>query len=145
LSFCSLVQRVSRAGRDFASDAEAILIVSSTVAKEGISDGIIEEILAGAALDAETQETAEATSEGCVEVLDSEGTRFTEIDDSEPDDEPAMDLHEQKQKRRKISKDINIHEAQALSTFITTKDCRRRVWDLFFNNMKKRRSSAIHI
>jgi len=130
-------------GRDFASDAEAILIISSTVAKEGISDGMIEEILAGAALDTKIQETAEATSEGCVEFLDSESTWFTEINDSEPDDKPAMDLHEQKQKRQKILKNINIHEVQALSTFITTKDCHHRVWDLFFNNMKKCRFSVV--
>ena len=40
-SFCALVQRAGRAGRDFSVAAEAILIVTPATMKKGISDAEI--------------------------------------------------------------------------------------------------------
>lgn len=54
-------------------------------------------------------------------------------EDSEPDDQPTT----RAQKKKKFTSHANSLEARFLTMFVSTKTCRRKVWDLFFNNRKK--------
>ncbi|KAJ7730668.1 P-loop containing nucleoside triphosphate hydrolase protein, partial [Mycena maculata] len=54
-SFCSLVQRAGRAARDFSKLGEAILIIVSSVIKNGVSEKEIEVAVGDAAQDAESE------------------------------------------------------------------------------------------
>src|ERR1700742_3251471 len=54
-SFCSLVQRAGRTARDFSKLGEAILIVPSSVIKNGVSEKDIETAIGDAVVDAESE------------------------------------------------------------------------------------------
>jgi superfamily II DNA helicase RecQ len=134
-TFCAFVQRAGRAGRDFETLGGAILIVPKSVLKEGVSNENVNSGVSDAIIDAEAlnrePEEAELT-QTVVGVLDEEGIRVA--DDSDSTDEESIS----KVKRtKKFGKDTNVREARALSEFVTTNDCRRKVWDDFFENGKK--------
>ena len=67
------------------------------------------------------------------QVLDEQGIRIPEDEDSEGE-QPTT---EKVKRTKKFGKDTNIRETRALSQYVTTTDCRRKVWDDFFENNKK--------
>lgn len=73
------------------------------------------------------------------EVVGEEGIRVQAVEvgeGSEPEDKPVA-AGSKKERKKKFSKDTNSREAKFLSMFICTKSCRRKVWDVFFENQKK--------
>ncbi|KAF8165834.1 P-loop containing nucleoside triphosphate hydrolase protein [Crassisporium funariophilum] len=144
-SFCALVQEAGRAGRDLNTQGEAILIIPKSVLKQKASEtNIINQEVAPAALEGESLERPITDHEfdDTREALDEEGIRVEDLDNFEPKIvEPpprAATVASTRPKRHKwFGKETNIHEAQALLEFSQTEDCRRRVWDVFFNNNKK--------
>ncbi|KAJ7796711.1 P-loop containing nucleoside triphosphate hydrolase protein [Mycena olivaceomarginata] len=144
-SFCSLVQRAGRAARDFGSLGKAILIVPSTVIKNGISEAETKVAVDHAATDAESENrgldaVAELLEQG-IEVtsgheeiaVEEGGIRVSKDSDNE-DDETAEVKHK---RRNKMSIECNSREADFLSRFACTTKCRRKIWDLFFENNTK--------
>jgi superfamily II DNA/RNA helicase len=144
-SFCSLVQRAGRAARDFEKLGEAILIVPSTVIKNGVSGAEAEAAVDQAATDAESEnrglDTAADLLEQGIEVtsgheeiaVEDGGVRVSKDSDNE-DNEATEAKHK---RRKKMSKDCNSREADFLSRFACTTKCRRKIWDLFFENNTK--------
>lgn len=133
-TFCALVQRAGRSGRDLTNLGEAILIVPKSVLKDGVTVPEVDDEVANSAVDSEAInreiEDAEITSI-VIQELDHEGVQIAPADSSESEEES-------KNKWKKIySKDSNINEARALSEYATTKGCRRIVWDKFFGNSQK--------
>lgn len=135
-TFCSLVQRAGRAGRDLTMKAEAILIVSKSVMDEEISKDDLDVVLAGAVIEAEAlnrEVVEEELTEQVSEALDTEGVRITGADESDAEEEPEVQV----KRKKRYGKDTHIREVKALSEFVQTKECRRKVWDQFFENEKK--------
>ncbi|KAJ7640072.1 P-loop containing nucleoside triphosphate hydrolase protein [Mycena polygramma] len=144
-SFCALVQRAGRAARDFSKLGEAILIVPSSVIKNGVSEEEINTAVGDAAQDAESENRGldaaahlldqgiELTS-GREEVVVAEGGIRAGKDSDEEDGEAGTVKHT---RRKKQSKECNSREAEFLSRFACTKKCRRKIWDLFFDNDSK--------
>lgn len=146
-SFCALVQRAGRAARDFTKLGESILIVPGSVVKNGTTEADltaslndvtsgngegaeaanrgqdVDEILAGAGIDLAPGEA-----------LNDEGVRIQADAEEEPDVDGDLAQH---QKKFKGMKDTNTHEARFLSSFVCTKSCRRKVWNIFFKNQEK--------
>lgn len=136
-TFCALVQRAGRAGRDLTTQGEAILIVPQSVIDEGLSTDDLDDVLADAVIDSEAlnrEATDSEVIEGIPAALDSEGIRISGADESDAEREKA-DLKGKRKKR--YGKDTNIREAKGLSQFASTKVCRRKPWDEFFENAKK--------
>jgi hypothetical protein len=145
-SFCSLVQRAGRAGRDFNTLAEAILIVPASVIKNGTTDSDIESVLQEVVDDVQAenrgdeeqgvleQNGIEVTS-GNEEILVNDGGVRLAHDGS--DDGEENEPEGKTQRRKKFSKESNSHEARYLSLFVCTKQCQRVIWDQFFDNKRK--------
>ena len=147
-SFCALVQRAGRAARDFSKLGEAIVIIPSSMVKNGITD---EEVLACLKEMAE-EPRPEAENHGSdveeilanediaalpAEVVKEEGIQVQAVEgeeDFEPEEEDTMVA---KSRKKKFAKDTNTSEARFLSMFVCTNKCRHRVWDAFFKNDKK--------
>lgn len=136
-TFCALIQRAGRTGRNFSTLGEAILIIPKSVLKDGISTENVLESVADTTIRAEAlnrePEEVELTSTVAQE-LDEQGIRIAGDEDSS-EEQPVT---EKVKRIKKFGKDTNIREARALSQYVTTKDCRRKVWDSFFENNKKR-------
>ncbi|EDR05878.1 uncharacterized protein LACBIDRAFT_302478 [Laccaria bicolor S238N-H82] len=147
-SFCALVQQAGRAARDFSKLGEAILIVPSSVVKNGTTD---EEVLAclkemaellrpeaeNHGSDVEEVLASEDITALPAEVVNEEGIRVQAVggeEDFEPEEEDTVAA---KSRKKKFSKDTNTYEARFLSMFVSTDKCRRHVWDAFFKNDKK--------
>ncbi|KAJ6579358.1 hypothetical protein B0H10DRAFT_2198744 [Mycena sp. CBHHK59/15] len=144
-SFCALVQRAGRATRDFSKLGEAILIVPASVMKNRVSEEEIEVAVGEAAQHAESENrgldvAADLLEEGIEltygreEVLVGEGGVRAGADSDDDDGETAQVKHK---RRKKLSKECNSREADFLSRFVCTTKCRRKVWDLFFENDSK--------
>ncbi|KAJ7803225.1 P-loop containing nucleoside triphosphate hydrolase protein [Mycena olivaceomarginata] len=144
-SFCALVQRTGRAVRDLTRLGEAILIVPSSVLKNGVTELDVELGINTASKDAESENrgTEEATdlalqgievTTGLEEVSVTGGGIRVSKDSDEEDGEPEEVKHK---RRKKLSKDANSREARFLSRFVVTKKCRRKIWDEFFQNALK--------
>ncbi|KDR67869.1 hypothetical protein GALMADRAFT_79410, partial [Galerina marginata CBS 339.88] len=135
-TFCALVQRAGRAGRDLSTLGEAILIVPKSVVKDGASKDDVSETVAEATIDGEAlnrePEEVELT-DTVVQALDEQGIRIAGDEDSS-EEQPGT---EKVKRTKKFGKDTNIREARALSKYVTTTGCRRKVWDDFFENNKK--------
>lgn len=151
-SFCALVQRAGRAGRDFTTLGEAVLIVPKSAIRKGVTE---ENIIADlSAMTSDNRSEAENRSDetervllgevdiefpvgtSAAQVLSGEGTRIQASDAtdiSEPDDEPTA----QPQRKKIFNRQSNEIEVRFLSMYVTTKACRRKVWDRFFENEKK--------
>ncbi|KAJ7869594.1 P-loop containing nucleoside triphosphate hydrolase protein [Mycena olivaceomarginata] len=144
-SFCALVQRAGRAARDFSTLGEAILVVPPSVIKKGVSEDEIETAVSEAAQDGESENRGldvvadlldqgiEITS-GHEEVLVGEGGVRAGTGSDDEDGEAVEIKHK---RRKKMSKECNSHEADFLSRYTCTTACRRKVWDLFFQNNSK--------
>lgn len=150
-SFCALVQRAGRAARDFQTLGEAILIVSSTVLKKGTTEDDVQaglnEMIVNGQSEAENRSddvddllaNADLPIGLSAEVVGEEGMRVQAVEvgeESEPEDETVA-AGSKKERKKKFSKDTNSREAKFLSMFVCTKSCRRKVWDVFFENEKK--------
>ncbi|KAJ7891045.1 P-loop containing nucleoside triphosphate hydrolase protein, partial [Mycena leptocephala] len=151
-SFFSLVQRAGRAARDFSKIGEAILITTTppwppvppSVIKNGfqgrrlkqqlsnITDGESENRGLDVAADLLDQ-GIELTS-GHEWVIVGEGSIRSGKDYDDEDGEAAEVKHK---RRKKLSKECSSREADFLSRFACTTKCRRKIWDLFFNNDSK--------
>ncbi|KAF4590210.1 hypothetical protein EYR38_009508 [Pleurotus pulmonarius] len=143
VSFCALVQRIGRAGRDFTIEAEGILIVSKAVYESGVSEEEIGEGLD----DLGSQEQTEAenhsqelpmnvpNAEGVV--IDEMGERMEQGSEDEIGDEPKAKGKEPAKRRKKTNNVFNSHEAKALTSYMGTRGCRWKVWDNFFRNSEK--------
>jgi hypothetical protein len=71
-------------------------------------------------------------TETVVEALDEEGICVVdELDSTDEESIPKV------KRMKKFGKDTNAREAHALSEFVITDSCRRKVWDTFFENGKK--------
>ena len=144
-SFCGLVQRAGRTGRDFQTLGEAILIVPASVIKNGTKEAEVEQAVQDAVTEnqAENRGDEEHTSleesgievaSGNQEVLVNDGGVRVEHDDSEPEDETSG----KPQRRRKLTKnDTNSLEARYLTMFACAARCLREIWDEFFKNSTK--------
>ena len=135
-TFCAFVQRAGRAGRNFTSLGEAILIVPKGVMKNGVSTENVSESVADTTIGAEAlnrePEEIELTNT-IAQVLDEQGIRIAEDEDSAEEQPTTGKL----KRTKKFGKDTNIRETRALSQYVMTKECRRKVWDEFFENNKK--------
>jgi len=139
-TFCSLVQRAGRAGRDLTTHGEAILIVPSGVLKDGSTEE--EDVVASvenAAVDQEAlnREPEEGDLINVAESLDEEGIGLCGVDASESEDEAPVAKLMKKRGKKKERKDTHIPEVHALYDFACTKKCQRIPWDNFFENSKK--------
>jgi len=164
-SFCALVQRAGRAGRDFSVDAEAILIVSQTAITKGISEANVSNAVDAAAEHAEAANQDEEEEEEEEEqeeqvLLEAEGvavgagnellavdelgvrvSRDIGIEEAGADLEVAQSTSTTKTpRRRRVKKEINVREARYLSLFIAGLRCRREIWNEFFANRAKSES-----
>ena len=142
-TFCALVQREGRAGRDLSKPSEAILIIPASVLKEDVSEELVSNTVEWEALEGEAlnQEMTGAGAEVVAQVLDEEGVRVA-ADISEGEQEVEVSVKAKGKRKKKYGKDTNMREACALSLFVKTIHCRRIVWDNFFENEKKRTSRA---
>jgi hypothetical protein len=109
--------------------------VPKSVLKDGVSNEDVDNVVSETVIDAEAlnrePEEVELTITD-VEALDEEGIRV--VDDSDSTDEES---NTKVKRTKKFGKDTNVREARALSEFVTTGSCRRKVWDMFFENGKK--------
>jgi hypothetical protein len=115
------------------------------VIKNGVSGAEAEAAVDQAATDAESEnrglDTAADLLEQGIEVtsgheeiaVEDGGVRVSKDSDNE-DNEATEAKHK---RRKKMSKDCNSREADFLSRFACTTKCRRKIWDLFFENNTK--------
>ena len=141
-TFCALVQRAGRAGRDLTTQGEAILIVPPSVLKDGpdsLTEANIVDSVEIAVVDQEAlnREPEDSDLVNVAESLDEEGIRLRGVDASESDNEEVAVKVTQKRGKKRQRKDTHIQEVRALSDFACTKGCRRIPWDNFFGNTKK--------
>lgn len=145
-SFCALVQRAGRAGRDFNTLGEAILIVSAATIKKGITEAETEAAIAEAAEEAaremdedsqqlENDERGVEITNGNEEVLVNEGGIRASRDDD--DDGEDASTENTKKKRKKAAQGYNAREARYLSWYCSGLRCLREIWSEFFNNKNK--------
>ena len=149
-TFCSLVQRAGRAGRDLRTQGEAILIVPPGVLKDGsMEQGTDHAVVSveNAVVDQEAlnREPEESELINTAESLDEEGIRLHGVDASESEDEAPVATLAKKRGKKKERKDTHIREVRALYDFACTKGCRRIPWDNFFENSKKCESGTTEI
>lgn len=136
-TFCSLVQRTGQAGRDLTTKGEAILIIPKSVMDSEVSEDNLDDTLAEAVIEAESlnREAEEAeVIEQIPAALDAEGVRIAGADES---DEEGTNVQVSERKQKRFGKDTHIAEMKALLDFVRTEECRREVWDTFFENWKK--------
>lgn len=139
-TFCSLVQRAGRAGRDLTTKGEAILFVPPGMLKDSdvLTEDVVDASVESATVDQEAlnRDPDEADFIIVAESLDEEGIRRRGEVSASEDEEPPANMTKKKGKKRE-KKDTHIREVRALSDFARTKGCRRIPWDIFFENSKK--------
>ena len=144
-SFCALVQRAGRAGRDLKKLGEGILIVSPSVLKDGVTAQEVSETVAMSGQEAEAtnlnEEDLTAEVQSMEEQVGPDGVRIAadeSASEGEGDNAAAgAALSRKKRRKGRTSTDTDVHEANALSKFVCTKSCRRVVWDSFFEDNRK--------
>lgn len=107
-SFCALVQRAGRAARDFTKLGEAILIVQSSIIKNGVTESEVELSVNTALSNAEsgncgTEETAALSIQGIEVAAGLEEVSVTDggVRVSKDSDDEDADVTEAKHRRRK--------------------------------------------
>jgi superfamily II DNA helicase RecQ len=146
-SFCALAQRAGRAGRDFATDAEAILIVSPTTFKEGLSEADIEKGLQRVleSDESENRNEEDVTMDlAAAEVQLTKGNETTSVEevgvplahDSEEEDAPASSAAT-KTRQKRTAQDFNSRKVKYMNLFVAGQQCWRKTWDDFLSNNKK--------
>lgn len=141
-TFCAFTQRAGRAGRDMASLGEAILIVPPSLVKESATEKAAITAVEEAAINMEMLDRTPTDAELNLasEVLDEEGLRIaadSEMSVSDAPEQAPMNAPKKKKGRAKKAQETHIEELRALFEFIRTKECRRLVWNKFFENDKK--------
>jgi hypothetical protein len=108
-TFCALVQREGRAGRDLSKPSEAILIVPASVLKDDVSEELVVSTVEREALEGEAlnQEMTEAEAGVVAQVLDEEGVRVA-VDVSEGEQEVDISAKAKGKRKKKYGKDTNI-------------------------------------
>lgn len=143
-TFCGLVQRVGRAGRNLDKDAEAVIIVPKSILKDGVIDTpIVEDAVDNESVVVDVVPESGETTEPVLDV-DAEGIRVQE--DANKDDEQAHTESASTKPKRRLkvfNPDTNIHETRALLEFVQTSGCRWIPWDKFFKNKEKRESAEV--
>jgi len=127
-SFCALAQCAGRVGRDFAMDAEAILIVSPTTFKEGLSEADIKEGLQRVLQSDEGKNRNEEDTMdlAAAEVQLTEGSETVSIEEvgvhlaheSEEEDAPASSTVN-KMRWKRTAQDFNSHKVKYMNLFVT--------------------------
>lgn len=148
-SFCALVQRCGRAGRDFDVNAEAILIAQANALKNSVT---VDSAYVEAAVHAATvAEEAANRNDADTNTLESNGIAVTQGNELVSIDEGGMrisrDIEEDVQdqpgpsgkqtRRKKTPKDFNSREAHYLTLYLSGSRSRRAIWNEFFNNNRK--------
>ncbi|KAF8172309.1 P-loop containing nucleoside triphosphate hydrolase protein [Mycena galopus ATCC 62051] len=145
-SFCALAQRSGRAVQDFTGLGEAILFVSAKVLKDGLA---AEEarVAREEAADPNNQEGEDLVPEpeegvdvvvGQAVVVAEGGTRVEQNAEGEGlDPEAAVEVGRKKKRRAARQSAADALEAQFLSAFACTQQCRRIIWDGYFKNSTK--------
>lgn len=143
-TFCSLVQRSGRAGRNPDDNAESICIVPKSVMQEDFEEAVREtqesvgtNVVEAEALDRELTDQELSQVE---EILDGEGIRVPGLSDSDEDQAaPIVSTSKSKQKKKTGRfKDTNITEIRSLLSYVRTQECRRIPWNKHFKNDTKR-------
>ncbi|KAJ7211656.1 P-loop containing nucleoside triphosphate hydrolase protein, partial [Mycena pura] len=143
-SFCALAQRSGRAVRDFEDLGEAILFVSAKVLKDGVvaeearlarEDAAQPHNQEGEEFQPQPEEGQDVVA-GQAVVVGEGGARVehnAEADDVDPESTAG------KKKKRKAARQSasDALEADFLTRFACTTQCRRDVWDEYFNNGAK--------
>jgi hypothetical protein len=101
------------------------------VSTDEVAESILDTTMRAEALNREPDDIE--LTETVVQVLDKQGIRITEDEDSAEEHSTT----EKAKHTKKFGKDTNIREARALSQYVTTKGCRRDIWNEFFENNKK--------
>jgi TRAP-type C4-dicarboxylate transport system substrate-binding protein len=101
----------------------------------------LQEIVSAATTEAENRGDEELTSleSNGIQLVDEGGVRLAHDSGDDEEEEPQ---EEKKQHRKGMKKDFNSLEAKFLSLFTCTTQCHRIVWDEFFGNPTKCKSSA---
>lgn len=141
-TFCALVQRAGRAGRDLATESEAILIVPKSVMSENTDEAVqeVEHTVANMALEGEAlgREITEDETATAAEIIDAEGIRVAALESEEEEPvQPSATTSKKSKRRKQYGKDTNIHETRALLSFVQTAFYRWQPWNNFFENAKK--------
>lgn len=150
-SFCSLVQRAGRAGCDFSTLREAILIVPLNIIKNGTKEAEVEAAVQEAADDVQ----AENRGEDEKELLDQNGVEVTSSNEqvlvndggvrAEQDSEPEEEPQDKPKRWKKFTKnDSNSLEVHYLTLFACASRCLRVIWDEFFGNAKKSKCPGLN-
>jgi len=146
-SFCSLVQRCGRAGRDFSTDAEAILIAPTNTFKNDIDTQDVKTAVFSATI-AEEASNRNDTDNDTLEangITVTQGNELVSIDegglrisrDAELEELDRPTTSGKQPRRKKTPKDFNSREVHYLALFLSGTRCRRSVWNEFFNNGRK--------
>jgi hypothetical protein len=105
-------------------------VLKDGVSNEELSNSVSETVIDAEALNREPEEVE--LTETVIEALNEEGIRVVhELDSTDEESIPKV------KRMKKFGKDTNAREARALSEFVITDSCRRKVWDTFFENGKK--------
>ncbi|KZT27988.1 P-loop containing nucleoside triphosphate hydrolase protein [Neolentinus lepideus HHB14362 ss-1] len=142
-SFCALVQRAGQAARDMTRLGEAVLIVPKKTLSGGVTEDDVVHTVGQIVLEAPFTGTEEEVPEGTalgdgreIVLVEEGGIRVGHA--VEEDIVSLVKVTKGKGKDKDSSGQIHSLEAQTLTEFIITSNCRRKVWDKFFGNGKKR-------
>ncbi|KAF4621728.1 hypothetical protein D9613_012177 [Agrocybe pediades] len=145
LTFCSLVQRAGRAGRDLTLEAEAILLVPSSVMKQRAEHSTELTTRVNPISNETSLEDAGASASGTSgfnALVDNEGVRIAaDASDGDNDDEihrpSSTTTSNAKGRRQLFDRNSNSKDLRALLDYAQTKRCRREPWNQYFNNKNK--------
>jgi superfamily II DNA helicase RecQ len=144
-SFCALVQRAGRAGRDFSVAAEAVLIVTPATMKKGISDAENLQMVRRTAGEGESEirndeELETLQQEG---IVIGEGNVLVSISDDagirvshDTEEEEAQASSTKKGKRKRVDGTFHSQEAEYLNLYLCPR-CRHSTWNEAFKNHYK--------
>ena len=144
-SFCALVQRAGRAGRNFAVAAEAILIVTPATMKKGISDSEVLQMVRRTAGEAEAENRNDEELETLQQegIVIGEGNVLVSISDDagirvshDTEEEEAQASSTKKGKRKRVDETFHSQEAEYLSLYLCPR-CRHGTWNEAFKNQFK--------
>jgi len=147
-SFCALVQRCGRAGRDFSVNAEAILIAPANAFTKAATDADIGTAVYAATI-AEEASNRNDEDDTILEAngvtvahgnelvsIEEGGIRISrDLEDDTATDQPSTSSKQPR--RKKTPKDFSSREAHYLALYLQGTRCLRAIWNEFFNNTRK--------
>ncbi|KAJ7107207.1 P-loop containing nucleoside triphosphate hydrolase protein [Mycena crocata] len=140
-SFCALAQHSGRAIRDFAELGEAILFVPAKVLKDGLAEADARSAREEAAQpqNQEGEDFVPEPEEG-VDLVAGQAVAVGEGGAREAEEvDPEVAVAAQKKKKRKAARRsaADALEANFLTRFACSLECRRIIWDEYFRNGTK--------